>query len=122
MKMRESTLWSWFLVAGAVIFVLLGIHVVTLHLPQIASGRSYSEALSFRSVVERSRSAFFTTIYIVLLAALLYHGLYGLRAILIELFTSPSAGRAISWGLLLLGLAMIAYGTYTTILATRLSS
>ena len=122
MKMRESTLWSWFLVAGAVIFALLGIHVVVLHLPQIVSGGSYSEALSFKSVVERGRSTFFTTTYIVLLAALLYHGLYGLRAILIELFTSRAAGRTISWGLLLLGLAMIAYGTYTTILAAQLSS
>jgi succinate dehydrogenase hydrophobic anchor subunit len=121
-RIRESTWWVWFLVAGAVGFAFLGIHVVILHLPQIVSGQSYSEALSFKSVVERGRSTFFTATYIVLLAALLYHGLYGLRAILIELFTSRAVGRTISWGLSLLGLATFAYGTYTTILAARLSS
>jgi succinate dehydrogenase hydrophobic anchor subunit len=119
--MRESTLWLWFLIAGIVIFALLGVHIVVLHLPKIVAGQSYSQALSFSSVAERGRSTFFTTIYVVLLAALLYHGLYGLRAILIELLTSRAAGRMISWVLSLLGVATFIYGTYTAILATRLS-
>lgn len=120
--MSESIWWLWFLIAGLVIFALLGVHLVVLHLPGIVSGKSYSEALSFGSVMERGRSVLFTATYIILLAALLYHGLYGLRAILIELFTSQAAGRAISWALSLVGLATFVYGSYTAILASTLFS
>ncbi len=120
MRIKESTLWFGFLIAGVVIFALLGIHLVVLHLPGF-SGGSYTEMLSYREALARAKSTFFTVTYIVLLAALLYHGLYGLRAMLLELFTSRAAGRAISWGLALLGLATFAYGTYTTLLAAHLA-
>lgn len=119
MRIKESTLWFWFMIAGLVIFALLGIHIVVIHLPAI-SGGSYAKTLSYSSALQRARSTFFTVIYIILLAALLYHGLYGLRSLLIELFTSKAAGRAISWSLALLGLATFAYGTYVTIIAARL--
>lgn len=120
MRIRESTLWLWFLIAGVVIFALLGIHLVILHLAPL-SGGTYAEAVSYRAAVARAKSTFFTVTYIILLAALLYHGLYGMRAILLELFTSKAAGRAISWGLALLGLATFAYGTYTALLAAHLA-
>lgn len=120
MRLRESTWWLWFLIAGLVVFAFLGIHVVVIHLPAF-SGGSYAETLAYSSVLQRAKNLFFTVGYIVLLAALLYHGLYGLRSLLIELFTSRAASRAISWTLALIGLAIIAYGTYTTILAAHLA-
>jgi succinate dehydrogenase hydrophobic anchor subunit len=121
MRIRESTLWLWFLIAGLVIFAFLGIHIVVLHLSQLVSGQSYVETLSYSAALQRAKSIFFTVTYIILLAALLYHGLYGLRSLLIELFTSRAAGRAISWVLTLIGLATFAYGTYTAIIAAHLA-
>jgi len=121
MHIKESTFWFWFLVAGLVIFAFLGIHVVVIHLSAI-SGGAYTKTLSYGSALQRAKSTFFTVGYIILLAALLYHGLYGLRSLFIELFTSRAAGRAISWSLALLGLATFAYGTYVTIIAARLAS
>lgn len=120
MHIKESTLWLWFLIAGLVIFAFLGIHIVVIHLSAI-SGGSYTETLSYSSALQRAKSTFFTVIYIILLAALLYHGLYGLRSLLIELFTSRAASRTISWTLSLVGLATFAYGTYTAIIAAHLA-
>jgi len=120
MHIKESTFWFWFLVAGLVIFAFLGIHVVVIHLSAL-SGGSYAETLAQSSVLQRAKSTFFTVSYIILLAALLYHGLYGMRSLLIELFTAKAADRAISWTLALIGLATFAYGTYATILAAHLA-
>lgn len=118
-RIRESGWWLGFLVAGLVGLAFLVIHLGVFHLPRLLLGRSYSEVLSFQLVVERARDPFFTASYIVLLGALLYHGLYGLRGLLLELFPGRAARRAISWGAALLGLALFAYGTYTTILAAQ---
>jgi len=120
MRIKESTWWLWFLIAGLIGFAFLGIHIVVLHLAAI-SGGAYEEMLSYGAALQRAKSTFFTVGYIVLLAALLYHGLYGLRSLLIELCTSKAASRAISWILTLIGLATFAYGTYTTILAAHLT-
>jgi succinate dehydrogenase hydrophobic anchor subunit len=49
-----------------------------------------------------------------LLAAGLYHGLYGLRGIIRELPLTPALAKAVDVGVLLLGLFIFALGTYVT--------
>jgi len=119
MWIRESGWWLGFLIAGLVGFAFLAIHLGVFHLPGLLSGRPGSEVLSFPAAMERARSPSTAASYIVLLGALLYHGFYGLRGLLLELF--PAARRAITWGAALIGMAVFAYGTYTTAVAARLA-
>ena len=92
--MRDRTLWTWHIGAGVVILVFLGLHMAIMHLNatlgifDVPGG----EAVDWANVVARMKSLFFTVTYVVLLGAALYHGLYGLRNILLEL--NPGAGRA----------------------------
>jgi succinate dehydrogenase membrane anchor subunit len=53
----------------------------------------------------------------VLLIVVLAHGFNGLRIILLEWRQTSTWTRGVNWGVLLLTLATIAYGTRTVILA-----
>jgi succinate dehydrogenase / fumarate reductase membrane anchor subunit len=90
--MRDRTLWTWHVGAGVVILVLLGLHMVIMHLDATLAflGVGGGDPIEWDSVAERARSVFFTVTYVLLLGAALYHGFYGLRNILLEL--NPGAG------------------------------
>jgi succinate dehydrogenase hydrophobic anchor subunit len=113
--MRESTLWILHLTAGAVMLVVLGIHFGVMHAGGLF-GISRAEALSFASVHFRSGSAFYLAVYLVLLAAALYHGLYGLRSIIFELsFIGPALHRTVNLLLVLSGWGFFFYGAWAII-------
>src|SRR3990172_5133388 len=86
--MRDRTLWTWHLGAGLVILVLLGLHMAIMHLDATLGlfGTGEAEPVDWESVASRMQDLFFTVTYVLLLGAALYHGLYGLRNILLELF------------------------------------
>jgi succinate dehydrogenase hydrophobic anchor subunit len=117
--MRDRTAWTWHVGAGLVILVLLGLHMAIMHLDQTLGifGTAGAEPVDWESVAARAGSAFFTVTYVLLLGAALYHGLYGLRNILLEL--NPGAGlrRAVTVGLAVLGLALFAFGTWAALAA-----
>ncbi|MGB3562477.1 MAG: hypothetical protein WBC09_05395, partial [Thermoanaerobaculia bacterium] len=50
--------------------------------------------------------------YVLLLGVALFHGLYGLRNILLELAPGPGLKTAISWLLIIAGVALFALGTW----------
>ena len=92
--MRDQKLWTWHIVAGAVILVFLGLHMVTMHLEgviEIASlnpergERTQRGPIDWANVKARGDETFYMVTYVVLLGAALFHGLYGLRNILFEL-------------------------------------
>jgi succinate dehydrogenase hydrophobic anchor subunit len=112
--MRETRLWSLHLLAIPVIFVLLGLHFAVMHYAPVFYGMSVEEARSFEVMVERGRNVAQFVLYILLLAAGLYHGLYGLRGILRELPLTPSLSKAVDVGILLFGLLIFSFGTYVT--------
>ena len=93
--MRETAYWIWFLIAGLVIFVLGGLHMAVVHLSGIVGifNPAGAEAVAWENVAFRSHSAFFMTAYILLLAAVLYHGFYGLRTIVFELGIGKACQR-----------------------------
>jgi len=115
--MRESTLWFWQIITGVVIFVLLGLHMFIFHLDSVLAflGIGYHDVLAAKSVFMRSQQFFYMVVYIVLLGAALYHGLLGLRNIIIELTLPRSAEKFINWFFSLGGLALFIYGTYVAI-------
>ena len=115
--MRESTLWMWHIFAGVIVFVLLGIHMLIMHLDSIlvALGVGYENVLSAESVFARSKQVFFLITYVLLLGAALYHGLYGLRNILFELTLPRGVEVVVSIVLLLAGAFLFIYGSYAAI-------
>jgi succinate dehydrogenase / fumarate reductase membrane anchor subunit len=117
--MRDRTLWTWHVGAGLVILVLLGLHMAIMHLDATLGifGTEGAEPVEWESVAARAGSLFFTVTYVLLLGAALYHGLYGLRNILLEL--NPGAGlrRTINVGLSAVGLALFAFGTWAALAA-----
>jgi succinate dehydrogenase hydrophobic anchor subunit len=114
--MRDRTLWTWHIGAGAVILVLLGLHMAIMHLNQTL-GIFGAEPLGWDSVAQRATSLFFTVTYVLLLGAALYHGFYGLRNILLELNPGPGLRRTIDVGLSVVGLALFAFGTWAALAA-----
>ena len=112
--MRETRLWSLHILAIPIIAVLLGMHFALMHYAPVFYGMSVEEARSFEVMVERGRSVAQFILYILLLAAGLYHGLYGLRGIIRELPLTPFLAKAVDIGVLLLGLRIFGLGTYVT--------
>lgn len=75
---------------------------------------SVEEARNFETMIERGKSVAQLVLYILLLAAALYHGLYGLRGIIRELPMSPAIGKIVDMSVIGLGLFIFAFGTYVT--------
>ena len=105
------------MLSGVVIAVLLGIHMVIIHLDAILGffGIKADKPLSWTSMMERSGQSIWVVLYIVLLAFLLFHALYGLRGILLEMTTSPGAERSITLGFLVFGIIAFIWGSYVPI-------
>ena len=117
--MRETKYWTWHMAAGVVILVLLGLHMLIMHVggithlyaPYAAGATAKPNSLS------RDVMPFFTVTYIILLGAGLYHGLYGFRTILFELTLKPAAEKAVTAVLLVIGLGLFVLGTWGAIAA-----
>jgi len=112
--MRETRLWSLHILVIPIIAVLLGAHFALMHYAPVFYGVSVEEARDFETMIERGRSVAQLVIYILLLAAGLYHGLYGLRGIIRELPLTPALAKVVDIGVLLFGLLIFALGTYVT--------
>lgn len=119
--MKSSSAWTWHLLAGVVLAFLLGMHMFIMHLDDILNiGGAATPAVSFLEVAQRGQQTAFMVTYILLLAAALYHGLYGLRTILFELTLSSRLEKVITATFTLAGLLLFIYGTSTAIAAYQL--
>jgi len=112
--MRETRKWSLHILVIPLIAVLLGMHLALMHYAPVFYGMSVEKAREYATMIERGKSVAQFILYILLLIAGLYHGLYGLRGILRELPLTPTMIKVVDVGILLLGLAIFALGTYVT--------
>jgi len=110
--MRNTRLWLLFVVSGIVIAVLLGIHMIVLHLDAIIGE---AEPTGWASMIGRSEQGIWVGVYIALLAFALYHALYGLRNIISEVTTSVGTMRFVTWLFIIIGLGAFGLGTYVPI-------
>ena len=112
--MRDQRLWTWHVLAGLVILVLLGLHMAIMHLDTLLGWFNPAEVkpVSWESVLERARLGFFTITYVVLLGAALFHGLYGLRNILFELGPARGVKSALNVVLTVGGVALFMFGAW----------
>lgn len=140
--MKTSLTWSWHLIAGVALAFLLGTHMSIMHLDDVLqlngndrpatetaqalefsgidsqNGMAHSpKAVGYAAVAQRSRHGFFLTTYVLLLAAALYHGLYGLRTVIFELTLPIALEKATTAFFILAGGALFVYGTYAAIAA-----
>ncbi len=122
--MRDAKLWTWHVVAGGVILVLLGLHMTIMHLDEIFGifNPHGGHPIDWANVVARGRTVFFPVTYILLLGAALFHGLYGLRNILLELNPPPWLKKAIGVFLLLVGLGFFVFGTWAAVASHTLAT
>lgn len=122
--MRETAYWSWFFIAGIVMFVLLGLHMMVMHLTGLLGifNPFGADAVAWNNVVYRSRELFFTVTYIILLGAALYHGFYGFRTIVYELGVKKPMGKALDVFLWIVGIILFCIGTYAAIAARSLQA
>ncbi len=111
--MKETGYWTWFIIAGLMIFVLGGLHMMIVHLNGVVSLSNPfgSDAVAWKNVAYRSKSLYFTLSYIVLLAAVLYHGFYGLRTILVESGLKKNTERKLTASLWVIGIILFVIGT-----------
>jgi succinate dehydrogenase / fumarate reductase membrane anchor subunit len=113
---RDQSLWTWHLAAGVVILLLLGLHMVIMHLdaivPLAASAPQGGDPIDWANVVVRAKSVFFLVTYVLLLGAALLHGLYGLRNILFELNPGTGTKKALSGLILTVGIVLFVVGTW----------
>ena len=121
--MRDRSLWTWHIVAGLVILVFLGLHMAIMHLDETLGifNPAGVHPVDWASVVLRMKSMFFAVTYVVLLGAALYHGLYGLRNILLELRPATGLVATLNVVLVLGGLALFVFGAYVALLAPRVA-
>jgi succinate dehydrogenase / fumarate reductase membrane anchor subunit len=115
--MRESRLWFWHILSSIVILFLLGLHMGTMHLGEILHmmGIGSGDPIDASQVFERSRQAAYMVVYILLLGAGLFHGLYGLRSIFFEMSLSKGVEKTIGGILALGGIALFIYGSYVAV-------
>jgi succinate dehydrogenase / fumarate reductase membrane anchor subunit len=120
---RESRFWALHLLSGAVLLGLLGIHMTIMHFDAILRvvGGAHEPVLTFASVVARDRHAVMRVLYVLLLGFALYHGLYGVRGILREVWDGSAAAWVINAGVLLVGALVFAYGVGIVVRAGRIA-
>ena len=111
---RDQKLWTWHLLAGLAVLVLLGLHMGIMHLDAALGlfNPAGGHPIDWENVIARAKSFGFAASYILLLGAALFHGFYGFRSILFELGLRPATKTAVSRILLAVGFALFLYGTW----------
>ena len=113
--MRNGTkYWTWHMAAGVALLVLLGLHMLIMHMGgslHLFAPRA-GDAVSIENSQWRDSKICFAISYILMLAVGLYHGLYGLRTILLELTLKPAFEKAITTLLVLVGLGLFGLGSW----------
>ena len=116
--MRETPFWTWHLIAGIVILVFLGLHMLIVHLGGTVGFMNPEghESVDWGNVMHRAQFPFFMATYIVLLGSALYHGLYGTRIVLFELDLKPALRQCVTIALWAIGLVLFGLGAVANIL------
>lgn len=122
--MREQKLWTWHLLAGVVVFVLLGLHMAIMHLDALLGifNPAGGHPVDWANVLARGQSVGFALTYVLLLGTALFHGLYGLRNVVFELGLGARIKTAFSRALLALGVALFILGTWAAWAGHQLAS
>ncbi len=121
MNSNNTRLWTLHVLAGLILVVLLGLHMFGMHLNDLFHLESLNpeggSPIDWANVAARAQAIGQVVFYILFLGFALYHGLYGLRNILLELNPSEGMAKFISRGILIAGVILFAFGTWAAIAA-----
>ena len=114
--MKESTGWTWHILAAGILLFLLGTHMAIMHMPDMLKlmGVAASGDLDYAAVTARVKEVSYFIFYTCFLAVALYHGLYGLRGVVLELLPVKFE-KLVTYGILFIGLFLFSVGTYARI-------
>ena len=98
--------WPWLLqrVTAVLIFIFLGAHLWVLHFAELG------KEINFERVTERLQSPWFIFLDLTLLALVIYHALYGIRAIIIDFGIGVRAQSVLFWAFIIIGVAGFVLG------------
>lgn len=101
-----ASAWMWLLqrLTAALALIFLIAHLWAVH---FAMPRSQ---VTFEGVRQRLQSPYIVALDLTLLAVVLYHALYGIRGIVIDLGVRERWQEALSWGLVALGVLGYLFG------------
>jgi len=110
---KTQGLWAWFLqrITAVLLVFFLGTHFFVLH---FVPGNM---EITFLGVQTRLKSALFMIVDFGLLLTGLYHGLNGVRAVVIDWW--PRLAGTVTWFLWIIGLAATVYGWQTLLVFLR---
>ena len=106
--MRESHLKLLQYITAIGIFFLVGLHLIISHL-------SSGEPTDWTSVSQRAASSGWLAIYILILLFGIYHGMHGIRGLILELSLPNKAVKVLNWAIVFIGLAVFGYAVYIPI-------
>jgi len=108
--MKETQLKILQYISGIALFFFVGTHLLVSHL-------SSGEPTTWESVLGRATSSGWLAFYIILLIFGIYHGLHGLRTIILEFSIPNHAVKVLNWALVIVGIAIFGYASYIPISA-----
>lgn len=107
--MKETRLKLLQYITGVGLFALAGAHVVYLHLIK-------DDASEWKSVADRASDLGWVIFYIALLVFGLYHGIHGLRTIILEWFSvRDEKVKVLDTVLVIVGISILGYASYIAI-------
>lgn len=132
---RDQKLWTWHILAGGVILVLLGLHMLTMHMEGVikieslnpasaaseAQGGGELHPIDWANVKARSAKVFYMVTYILLLGAALFHGLYGATNVVREANPPRWLSKAVSAFAVVVGVGLFAFGAWAAVAAFLLA-
>ncbi len=104
-------IWGWLLqrVSAVLLILVLGIHLWILHFA------GEHAALTMAGVSIRLKSLSYMLVDYTLLGVALYHGLYGLRSVLLDYVSGERATRLVTAIVWVVGVVAFIYGAYALI-------
>lgn len=110
--MREAKLWTLHMISGVLLVFLLGAHMAVMHLDDLLR-LGGGDPLAWGEVLQRAQSVGYLITYLLLLTVGLYHGLYGLRSMLLEIPMSLRTQGVLTRIIVIGGLLLWGYGVLT---------
>lgn len=105
---------SWVMqrVTGALVAIFIGAHIWILHFTAEATN---GQPVTFDAVRQRMANPWYETLDILLLATVVYHGLNGVRAVLLDWGVGAKSEKALTGVLFVIGAAMVALGAFALV-------